>query len=137
MKAFTFIGTTDEVTDCGCCGRGGLKGTTVLKDSDGEFHFYGSVCGAKALGWTVQDFNKAGKSAQKQREQARIKARRELEFNHPMKSDIAAALKATEGKTFQEKRLDGSLDRVYTLQQQLRNDVNRQIETMFPKVVKC
>jgi predicted metal-binding protein len=89
QKQYTFIGTTDEINQCGCCGRTDLKGTKVLKDNEsGEFVFFGSVCGARALGWTVKEFDKAAKNA----EQARIKARREYENSHPNRVKINALL---------------------------------------------
>lgn len=80
---YTFIGTTDEINQCGCCGRTDLKGTKVLKDNEsGEFVFYGSVCGARALGWTVKEFDKAANDAEK----ARVKARRDYENSHPLRA---------------------------------------------------
>jgi hypothetical protein len=60
---FRFIGTTDECTECGLCGRMELRSTIVLAalDADGndeEIVYYGSSCGAKALSWTGKGSSK-------------------------------------------------------------------------------
>ena len=41
------IKLTDDVTDCECCGRSGLRRTVEL-DFDGDRRFYGTTCAAKA-----------------------------------------------------------------------------------------
>jgi hypothetical protein len=80
-KIYTFIGTTDEVLQCGCCGKDNLKSTIVLRNNEsGEYVFLGSVCGARAMGWVVKDVNKTAKQADKERKQAIAIARHE----HPM-----------------------------------------------------
>jgi hypothetical protein len=105
--AYTFIGTTDEVTTCGCCGRSDLKGTVVLKDADSNFVFFGSVCGAKAQGWTVKDFNTAAKTAQKAREQAIRQRDAQIRWAVQQHPDVVAAAAAIpmagSGKTFAER----------------------------------
>jgi hypothetical protein len=94
-KAYTFIGTTDERTTCDCCGRTNLKYTIVLNDNiDDQFVFFGSQCGARALGWTVKDFNNAAKSADKAAKKAAHLRSIEIATlveNHP---DVIAARKA-------------------------------------------
>lgn len=44
-----FLGTTDEVDTCDCCGRKGLKSTVALSINDGEAVYYGVTCAAHAL----------------------------------------------------------------------------------------
>ena len=84
-RVYQFIGTTDEVTSCDCCGRDNLKMTIVLQEKDGgEFTFFGSQCGAKALGWTVKDVNKTAKNAKHERHQAYMKALN----SHPLQQVI-------------------------------------------------
>jgi hypothetical protein len=51
MTKYTVAGTTDENTTCDCCGKSNLKMTVVLRDEDGEFHFFGRSCAARATGW--------------------------------------------------------------------------------------
>lgn len=106
--AYTFVGTTDDVTTCDCCGRSDLKGTIVLRPADGgDEVFFGSVCGAKAQSWTVKDFNVAARSAQKERE--RIARERENKISwmvrrHPEVVTAAAAIPmAGSGKVFAER----------------------------------
>lgn len=48
MKRAQFLGITDDVTVCGCCGRTGLKRTVALEIDD-EVQFYGCTCAANAL----------------------------------------------------------------------------------------
>ncbi len=50
-----FLGTTDDVTACECCGKQDLKGTVALSINDGDAVFYGCVCAARALGRTVRE----------------------------------------------------------------------------------
>lgn len=107
-KAYTFIGTTGDVTECGCCGRSDLKKTIVLQDNDSrEFVFFGSVCGAKAQGWTIKEFNAAANAAQKAREQAARERRWQVDRmvqSHPDVVAAAAAIPmAGSGKTFAER----------------------------------
>ncbi len=70
-RAFQVVGTTDDVTTCGLCGRDELRGTIVLAvlDADGndtgERNYYGSTCGAKAAGWTVAEINHRVQAAHK------------------------------------------------------------------------
>lgn len=67
-RVFTVLGTTDEVTACGHCGRVDLKGTVRLGvlDADGNVEdvtYFGAVCGARASGWTTKDIRKAASAA--------------------------------------------------------------------------
>lgn len=48
---YTAVGTTDECTTCDCCGKANLKMTVVLRDDEGDFHFFGRSCAARATGW--------------------------------------------------------------------------------------
>jgi len=68
MKNFTFLGTTQEVTECWLCGKQELKGTIVLENNEtGEIVYYGSTCGSKALGFTIKEFNEKAKNADQER----------------------------------------------------------------------
>lgn len=49
---FVFLGTTDEVTACDCCGKSNLKSTVVF-DVAGEIVHYGSTCAARHTGRKV------------------------------------------------------------------------------------
>jgi hypothetical protein len=48
--AVKFLGTTDDVTSCDCCGRSDLKSTVALSFDEAEPVYFGVVCAAKALG---------------------------------------------------------------------------------------
>lgn len=86
MDTLIALGTTDEHTVCGCCGRVNLKETLVMaiRDADGEVSdavaYYGVVCGARAAGRPVpelrreaRDGNEAARKALAQ-ERARLAA---------------------------------------------------------------
>ena len=82
---YRFIGTTDEVTGCDCCGRQGLKMTIVLQPTEGgDMVFFGSQCGARALGWAVKDVTTTAKNADKERRNA---VRAALQ-SHPLQAII-------------------------------------------------
>ena len=79
-KTFKMIGITDEVTSCDCCGRTDLKRTVVLeRTDDGVIVYFGTSCGARAIGWTTKEFTAAAKDAQIERQRAIDTAVR----NHP------------------------------------------------------
>jgi hypothetical protein len=52
------LGITDEVTDCGCCGKSGLKRTVEISlDGESDPVYFGTDCAARALqgrGYTVK-----------------------------------------------------------------------------------
>ncbi len=58
----TVLGTTDDVTECGICGKVELKGTMVL-DIDGDTVYAGFTCGAKMAGRPVRELRAAAKVA--------------------------------------------------------------------------
>jgi hypothetical protein len=49
---YVFLGTTDEVNTCDCCGKSNLK-STVGFDLAGETLHYGSTCAARHTGRKV------------------------------------------------------------------------------------
>jgi hypothetical protein len=63
-----FLGTTDDVTTCECCGRTNLKNTVALLMGEAdEPVFYGVVCAAKALRISAKDVRKGARDADKER----------------------------------------------------------------------
>lgn len=75
-----FLGTTDDVTNCDCCGRTGLKSTVALLVGEDALEpvYYGVTCAAKALGMRAPEVRKAAKAADDAREAAE-RAKREEE----------------------------------------------------------
>lgn len=62
-----FLGVTDSVNTCDCCGKSGLKKTVEL-DFYGETMHYGTTCAGRALGnktRTVEDVKEAVEKANK------------------------------------------------------------------------
>ncbi len=48
IKDWKILGYTEDVTECGHCGRKDLKGTLALEhQSSGEISHFGIICGAK------------------------------------------------------------------------------------------
>lgn len=59
---FKFLGTTDEVTTCDCCGKSKLK-MTVAFDHDGEVVYYGSTCASRNTSRPLKEWqNEADKA---------------------------------------------------------------------------
>ncbi len=50
-------------TECGCCGREGLKTTVKMVDDNGSILWMGTGCAAKAMGVGVDLFKRAAKDA--------------------------------------------------------------------------
>jgi hypothetical protein len=106
-----------------------LKGTKVLKDNEsGEFVFFGSVCGARALGWTVKEFDKAAKDADK----ARRNAIRSAEFNHPNNKAIENLITAANnaGWNFAQRRDNGLFTQINALRAEIKSDIEKEFGTL-------
>lgn len=59
-----FLGNTDEVDTCDCCGRKDLKSTVALELTEGaEPVYYGVTCAALALSRTPKDIRSESKKA--------------------------------------------------------------------------
>lgn len=94
-RAYRLIGTTDEVTTCGLCGREDLKGTVMLAplDPDGNdegVDYLGSDCAARAAGWTQRDV-RTKIAGVRHAEQAAALAAREEEGRRARARDDAEA----------------------------------------------
>ena len=87
------LGVTDDFTECGCCGRRGLKRTVALMpmDADGneegtaeDVAYYGTSCAAAALGWTHGKVTDTARAAQAERDQRDAYARRMISLYAPV-----------------------------------------------------
>jgi hypothetical protein len=58
-----FLGTTDDVTTCDCCGRKDLKSTVALSFDDADPAYYGTTCAAHALRRDAKYVKQQAKSA--------------------------------------------------------------------------
>lgn len=59
-----YLGTTDDVTTCDCCGRTGLKNTVAIEMHDGaDPVYYGVTCAAHALKTTAKEVRYEAKRA--------------------------------------------------------------------------
>tara|TARA_R110000868_G_scaffold216141_1_gene466252 strand:- start:868 stop:1248 length:381 start_codon:yes stop_codon:yes gene_type:complete len=63
MNKFQYLGTSQDITTCDCCGKSNLKSTVVIRDveTDNEL-FFGVTCAAKALKVGIKEV-KAGTAA--------------------------------------------------------------------------
>ena len=52
--AVTFLGVSDDVTTCECCGRNNLRRTVAIAFA-GETRRYGTACAAKALSFNYSN----------------------------------------------------------------------------------
>lgn len=80
-----FLGTTDDVTTCDCCGKANLKSTVALSIDDSDPVHYGSDCAAQAIGRDVKEVRKETRKADRANESraAEAKARAEREAAAP------------------------------------------------------
>lgn len=60
------LGFTEEITQCGCCGKSELKGTYVFETSSG-IQYYGSTC-AKKHGYSGTSIRKDATKAKRERD---------------------------------------------------------------------
>lgn len=71
VKTHKNLGFTDEVTECGCCGRVDLKGTYAIEDLlTGEIMYLGCVCAAKRMNWSKKEFITRYKAEEKEQGEA-------------------------------------------------------------------
>jgi hypothetical protein len=73
MDSIKYLGTTDEVTVCDCCGKANLKSTVAISIDEGEPVYFGVTCAARALKTGVSEVKRGTAAADREREeQARI-----------------------------------------------------------------
>lgn len=78
MSNTAFLGTTDEVTTCDCCGRANLKSTVAISIDGGEAVYFGITCAARALRLGVREIKAGTKAADDAKHRAEM-ARRDAE----------------------------------------------------------
>lgn len=62
-RTVIWLGTTDEVTTCDCCGKKDLKGTVALSINDSDPVYFGCTCAARALGRTTKEVKTESRKA--------------------------------------------------------------------------
>lgn len=75
-NAVEFLGTSDEVSTCDCCGKSNLKSTVAISIEGGEAVYYGVVCAARALNRSAKDVRAGTRSADKAKQKAAEEAQR-------------------------------------------------------------
>ncbi len=78
-----FMGTTDDVTTCDCCGRADLKSTVAISIDEADPVFFGVVCAARALGRSAKDVRtetRRADNAKAAAEAAARKAKQDADF---------------------------------------------------------
>jgi len=153
-RLYTLVGITDEVTECGCCGRTGLKCTMVLKPVAGtsadeisqHFVFFGTGCGAKALTWAEGDkpgkrisaatlarkAQEAQRTIDMHRKSAEYQTKMEAHALWPVVVETEARIATPDGMTFREYmnslRADPDAYRFYDSQRKYANGLREQIK---------
>lgn len=75
--ALKFLGITEEITSCDCCGKSELKCTVAMETEEGEVVHYGRTCASRRSGRKVGDMVNAQKAADVEiREQIRRRIER-------------------------------------------------------------
>lgn len=75
-----FLGTSDEVSTCDCCGKTGLKSTVALSIDDADQVYFGVVCAARALKMPAKDVRANTRTADDAKHAARMAA--DMEAHH-------------------------------------------------------
>src|SRR5688572_23964513 len=74
--AAKFLGTSDDVTACDCCGRAKLKSTVaLLLDGSDDPVYFGVTCAAHALRRTVKEIRDGARLADREAERAEASRR--------------------------------------------------------------
>src|SRR5262245_15185847 len=71
----SFVDRMNVPTECGCCGRSGLKTTVKLAGSDGSIVWMGTGCAAKAMSIGIAEFKALARKADAEVETAESAAR--------------------------------------------------------------
>jgi len=79
-KSVRYLGTSDDVTTCDCCGRKDLKSTVALSIDDADPVYFGVICAAKALRTSGKAVVDASRRADREKAEKEAAVRRE-EFN--------------------------------------------------------
>jgi hypothetical protein len=67
MSDVTYLGTTDDVTVCECCGKKDLKSTVAISVDGGDAMFFGVVCAARALRRSAKEVRSESRKADEAR----------------------------------------------------------------------
>lgn len=76
METARYLGTTDEVTTCDCCGKSGLKQTVALCFGEGEVLHYGVTCAARSLQTTAAEVRAGARRADEEAHLAKMAAQK-------------------------------------------------------------
>lgn len=76
-RSVRFLGTTDDVTTCECCGKKDLKSTVAISIDDGDAMYFGVTCAAHALRRDARHVRGESRKADRAREAAEAKARQD------------------------------------------------------------
>lgn len=104
MTSYRVLGTTDDVTDCGRCGKPDLRGTVVIAwldvdgNTDGDCSYWGSTCAARHLGTRATTIRTAAQRADRNAAQARREA--EAAERAARQADLEAAFTAWLADTY-------------------------------------
>lgn len=74
MNTTRYLGTTDEVTTCDCCGKSGLKQTVALYFGEGDVLHYGVTCAARSLQTTAAEVRASARRADEEAYRAKCAA---------------------------------------------------------------
>lgn len=102
--AFIFLGTTDEVDTCDCCGKTNLKCTVAFEKADGATVYYGTTCAARHTGRKAAQWEKLAYE-QKQAVERQVRAALALTVEYAEMVRVtseARALRLLPGKAFRD-----------------------------------
>ena len=82
IQAARFLGNTDEVTSCDCCGKQNLKSTVAIETVEGGTVYFGVTCAARALAVSAKEVRAASRKADDDKQRAAEAARRAAQDAH-------------------------------------------------------
>lgn len=110
-----FLGNTDDVTTCDCCGRANLKSTVALSFDDADPVFYGVVCAAKALKVDAKFVRSSARKADEEKAEQERAARNAAHNAHMAKWSSFLAANGTGSDLFTQIESLGGYKAAYAM----------------------
>lgn len=113
-----FLGTSDEVTTCDCCGKKDLKATVALSIGDADPVYFGVVCAARALKMPAKDVRAKNKSADDAKHAAKMEADRAAHQEFMVRWSAFLAKAGTGPGIFEQIQSLGGMERAQAMFEQ-------------------
>src|SRR5919201_1781619 len=95
------LGVVDDVDQCDCCGKQGLKRTVALEWDDGSTTYYGTDCAARALRTKASRVESAARQGARERREHRERAIRSDPARRAADEAFEAAIREANRRQFE------------------------------------